>query len=664
MKRYFVIIFSFLLVFNSFSKNKTSLKIEKLKQKVTTADDTEKPYIYAEISKNYRHFNLDSCFHYAEKIKKLYPEKSALYNSCLSIYYSEKNNPEKAIQHSLEAIKGYKKLNDTKNIAYNYAVLGRIYQIKSDHVKASKYYFHSLKLLETEDDSLTRILIYKNLAFLFLDQKDHSKSLDYAFKAYAIASKIKSEEEIGFTLGVIGEIYRLQKKTTNSEKYFSKSYSIFSKNNNEYGMAWVLTNWSLLYEKELFKCYDMEMKAQKIWNEISPRNTMSIANQYNIAYCFMDLYNNPKLLKKKPNLKITKNSALDSAEIYFNKSLSIAEETDNLQWIMYSSGSLSQIYYIKEDFSRYTENTNKYHKLKDSIFSQENKNEIARLESQKEIELRDKQIQLNKLTLEAKEKQKWYFISGILMLSIIGFLLFIQNRNRKKTNRKLQLLNTELDQANKIKAQFFSILNHDLRSPITNLIHFLHLQKDNPELMDEATKNRMQNKTISGAENLLSSMEDILLWSKGQMKNFKPEPKKITVHQLFEDNKKVFSGYQNIIFDYQYTDSLELFTDENYLKTIIRNLTSNAINVFTSAQNPTIIWKAWQENGKSYLSISDNGKGADSDRFKALYDDKEVVGIKSGLGLHLIRDLAKAIDCEITVDSKLNEGTTFILTLK
>ncbi|MBC8883913.1 sensor histidine kinase [Flavobacterium piscinae] len=65
----------------------------------------------------------------------------------------------------------------------------------------------------------------------------------------------------------------------------------------------------------------------------------------------------------------------------------------------------------------------------------------------------------------------------------------------------------------------------------------------------------------------------------------------------------------------------------------------------------------------NFLSVTDNGKGASQDQFKALYDEKEVVGIKSGLGLHLIRDLAKAIDCEISVDSKIGMGTTFILKL-
>ena len=96
----------------------------------------------------------------------------------------------------------------------------------------------------------------------------------------------------------------------------------------------------------------------------------------------------------------------------------------------------------------------------------------------------------------------------------------------------------------------------------------------------------------------------------------------------------------------------------------MRNLTGNAIKVMGNIQTPTIVWKARQENGQKLLSITDNGKGADKDQFKALYDDHEVVGIKTGLGLHLIRDLAKAIDCEITVSSEMGKGTVFTLLFK
>ena len=182
-------------------------------------------------------------------------------------------------------------------------------------------------------------------------------------------------------------------------------------------------------------------------------------------------------------------------------------------------------------------------------------------------------------------------------------------------------------------------------------------------MLDEATKNRISNTTLSSAENLLKSMEDMLLWSKSQMENFKPQPKLISIQSLFDDTKRHFSSEEKVLINFENSSNIQTNTDEDYLKTILRNLTGNAIKALEKVEKPNIIWKAWQENNHTYLSITDNGFGGTQDQFKALYDDKEVVGIKTGLGLHLIRDLAKAIDCEISVDSKINEGTTFTLKL-
>ena len=145
--------------------------------------------------------------------------------------------------------------------------------------------------------------------------------------------------------------------------------------------------------------------------------------------------------------------------------------------------------------------------------------------------------------------------------------------------------------------------------------------------------------------------------------NFKPQPKNIAISSLFEDTKNHFSSEEKVQIIFENPENIQILTDENYLKTIIRNLTGNAIKALNEIENPVITWKAWQENNVSYLSITDNGKGVTDQQFKALYNDKEVVGIKTGLGLHLIRDLAKAINCEIKVNSEINEGTTFTLKL-
>ena len=200
-----------------------------------------------------------------------------------------------------------------------------------------------------------------------------------------------------------------------------------------------------------------------------------------------------------------------------------------------------------------------------------------------------------------------------------------------------------------------------MRSPVYNFIHFMQLQKESPELLDATTKKIIETKTINSAENLLASMEDLLLWSKGQMDNFKPQPKVIEINSLFEDTKKHFESEEKVIIEFENPDAISIHTDENFLKTIIRNLTGNAIKATKNSEKAKITWRAWQNNDKTYLSITDSGSGVSQEKFKALYDENEVVGIKSGLGLHLIRDLAKAINCKVSIDNDTNEGTTFNL---
>jgi signal transduction histidine kinase len=145
------------------------------------------------------------------------------------------------------------------------------------------------------------------------------------------------------------------------------------------------------------------------------------------------------------------------------------------------------------------------------------------------------------------------------------------------------------------------------------------------------------------------------------MEHFKPQPKPIIIDEVFEELNKQFFNYQNVTFIFENPKHLQLITDVDYLKTIIRNLTSNAVKVLATNENATIIWKAIEENNTICLSITDNGTDAKTEQFKALYNDDEVVGIKTGLGLHLIKDLAKAIDCKIKVDIIENTGTTVLL---
>src|ERR1700712_2306278 len=164
------------------------------------------------------------------------------------------------------------------------------------------------------------------------------------------------------------------------------------------------------------------------------------------------------------------------------------------------------------------------------------------------------------------------------------------------------VLNNKLDEANKVKARFFSILSHDLRSPIVNLVHFLHLQKDSPDLLSAEQQNNHRQNIGESAEDLLNNMEAMLLWSKEQMENFKPNIKALPVTDLFDYIQKFFGQTEKVKMIFNAPSGLMVTTDENYLRTIMQNLTSNAIRALKNTNDASIEWNAKKDGDKTILS--------------------------------------------------------------
>lgn len=707
--------------------SQTSTVIENLTKELNSnpKQDTLKVLTFLKLSTAYYGLNPDKMLQYADESLQLSTKinyKKGLGESYKLIGASNysKGNFTDAEIYFTKALTVFQEIKYYKGIILCYSNLGGIKTVQNKYPEALKLYQNSIRICEKINDTKLSGFANGNMGIIYNELKNYDLALKYFNDALVTHTKSNYPEGIAANLGNLGNTYFSKKEYATALSYFEKALQKNIEINNKLGTAREYGNIAsvLIEQKKFNEAFEIHSKALKINEEIKNKKGIAV-NYQRIGEFYLkqnELIDAQKNLTKANKLATEvgindiqkesysslsdlyeKKGQMDSAYIYFKKYISVKDDIENENnrkqisrlEIQYEFDTKEEKYKTKQLLDE--QNLKQQQlllALNNSKLNESNKErDLVRLNylktqadlkteqfaknaqkkqltiAEKEIELNNKQIQLNKLTLATKEKQKWYFIGGLLLLGIIGSLLFYQSRNRRKTNEKLQVLNTELDEANKAKTRFFSILNHDLRGPVANLVFFLQLQKESPEMLDEESTKRMQDKTMAGAENLLNSMEDILQWSKSQMENFKPQPKKVAVNSLFEDTKIHFSSEERVQISFENKDNIQINTDENYLKTIIRNLTGNAIKALHENENPTIIWKAWQENGTSYLSISDNGKGASDEQFKALYDDKEVVGIKIGLGLHLIRDLAKAIDCEISVDSKIDIGTIFILKL-
>ena len=598
---------------------------------------------------------------------------------------------EKGKKYAQQSASLSEKINFKSGEADSYEIIGKFYSMEPDFKKAIEYYNNAIKIGISQNDSKRLSKLYKKMGNIYQDNNNYSSALEYYFKSAKIDEELHNVNELGKDYVYIAEIYRglndfkkskyyLDISTKNALKaddkklltYIYLSYAHLYENQNQTDKVEFYAKKAYLLAKELNnknyigtslfalglvdeKKGNYEQAILKINETLKisteQENIMGMANSHNeLGLCYYKMY---EMSKNSSHLKLSKENFEKSNKLYLENEL-IDGVPDNYLY-------LSQIDEKENNFKSGLENYKLYSKYKDSILNTSTKESIKNLEDQRTIDLKNKQIQINKLQIEAKEKQKWYFIAGLGLLGIIGGLLFYQSRNRKKSNEKLQVLNQDLEKANKTKMQFFGILNHDLRSPVVSLIHFLDLQKNAPDLIDDETKIRLEKQTSDSADQLLTQMEDLLLWSKGQMENFQPDKRFYQIKDVFNEIEKEFVWASDVNITFDIPSNFQIFTDKEYLKTIIRNLMSNAVKVLHDVPNPQIICKACEENQKQLILINDNGGGTDIDKFRALYDDKTSIGTTKGLGLHVIRDLCKAIDCKIEVDSDKTVGETKIM---
>lgn len=601
--------------------------------------------------------NLDSSKKYGINAIALATKTKDLKRECiahrrLGIAYVNSSLYKEAIVEQNKSLKIAKTINYKHGEQLALNNIGVAYLDNEIYNKALSYFLQAIKIAETEKDFSNASNLYSNCGIIYMEIKNYNYAKQ-SFKKSIDYSKIQFDSvNIALSYIKLSSIYR-ELKMQDSANYFSNQAFQYTKGSVDKQLltSFYINKGLIYFQKKEFDStiyfFQKGILTTKKANDLVVINT-------NIGLSYQKISNT------------------DSSFKYFQLAYKLSIDNRFINSILPLTQEIAMFYYQKKDISNYHFYISSYLKYMDTVLIENNAEQLVKqqlefdfekqeIENKIIIDQKNSEIRISNILLGVKEKQKYYFLFGLGLLGFIGFLLFIQSRNRKKTNEKLQILNNELDYANKLKAKFFSIINHDLRSPVANIIHFLHLQKENPQLLDEESKKRLENKIIDSAENLLISMEDMLLWSKGQMEHFRPQPKVIIIEDLFEELNKQFSSYQNVTFIFENSQQINLTTDINYLKTIIRNLTTNSIKALEANTNATIVWRATQENNRICLSITDNGTGAKNEQFRALYNEDEFVGIKTGLGLHLIRDLAKAIDCEIIVDIKPKLGTGILL---
>ncbi|MEP7280157.1 MAG: HAMP domain-containing sensor histidine kinase [Bacteroidota bacterium] len=272
---------------------------------------------------------------------------------------------------------------------------------------------------------------------------------------------------------------------------------------------------------------------------------------------------------------------------------------------------------------------------------------------------------LHILELRTASTTKLFLILGLVALGIISLLLYLIYRNKEKLNKllnvqndRLETLNAQLAVANETKAKLFGIIGHDLRSPASQIVQLLQLQKEQPGLLSQETRLQHQESLKAASENVLETMEDLLLWSKSQMQHFTPQFRKTNIadtiqkeiHFLQQQTAEKNIAMANHTGEVWFQDS-----DENFVSVIVRNLLQNAVKY--SDQGSTISIEA-KDDG---IQISNQARQPDAAALNSLLQNKQVSSKTTGFGLQIASDLAASIGAKILFERKDEHHLTVIL---
>lgn len=233
--------------------------------------------------------------------------------------------------------------------------------------------------------------------------------------------------------------------------------------------------------------------------------------------------------------------------------------------------------------------------------------------------------------------------------------------------RIIEKQNAELRATLNNRDKMYSVIAHDLRSPMASIRMVLNLviQSTSPEtvgpelfmLLDQANRE---------SEEVHDLLDNLLKWTKSQTGRLTVVKQELDLNDIIPGVVEIFmaiAATKRITLDLQSLVSpLKVEADNDMLKTVVRNFLSNAIKF--SPEDSTIEIIMAEENGFAKVSVRDHGVGISADRIDTIFHKGDTTygtgGEEgSGLGLQLCQDFARKNGGDCTVESVEGQGSTF-----
>jgi ligand-binding sensor domain-containing protein/signal transduction histidine kinase len=293
--------------------------------------------------------------------------------------------------------------------------------------------------------------------------------------------------------------------------------------------------------------------------------------------------------------------------------------------------------------------------------------------------------------IEAPFWMKWSFWIVVIVGAVAAFFI-VQKRSIYRIEQKNKALeekiasrteklkiateiaeskSRELEEENKMKSRFFSIIAHDIKNPIWGISQISETVISN---LSNQRLEECQNKMTqinNASKNLGSLLENLLTWASAQSGRIIYQPEVVNVYSLVDDVVDFYEGFsmaKKIEIKNNIDPELFVLVDKHSMQVVFQNLISNAIKFSFPESTVAITSKATETTVE--ISITDNGVGIDATKLNTLFDITALYKTSgtqneqgTGLGLLLCKEFVQKNAGSIHVSSMPKQGTTFRITL-
>ncbi|MAZ49248.1 MAG: hypothetical protein CME65_11860 [Halobacteriovoraceae bacterium] len=266
----------------------------------------------------------------------------------------------------------------------------------------------------------------------------------------------------------------------------------------------------------------------------------------------------------------------------------------------------------------------------------------------------------------------WVKISHLTLSVFVVYYIWVPFRaiGEYQTRYAIQEESKMLKKVDKLKANFISLMSHDLKTPvakIAGIADILKVQYENTPKQDELLGN-----IVNSTQELNNFITSILDLTKIESQELSLRLENKDINQLLEatiDKLKFEASHQDMRIESDLAPLYPIQVDTVLINRVFANIVGNAIKYAGKGSN---VWvNSWDDEEWVYIEIKDNGKGIGKEDLENIFEkfyrvkDDESHKIKgSGLGLYLVKYFIELHRGKISVSSVLGEGTTFLIQLK